>query len=323
MIKRLFFLSIAICLLCLPAGLAAASPAASGRSGQSGQEIAAYWTSERTQKATPREILLDDQGRRVPAAKPGSGGGGGGSSTGSLWTGASGVRTSTGKVFFTLGGTDYVCSGAAVNDGSAAAIVLTAGHCAYDEVANQFATNWTFVSNYDAGGFAGCASDARCYTGLHIVISQIWHDSTASDTNWEADFAFVRVDLNKDNQSMDSLISGYGVGTGQPATSYSFGYPAAKKYNGTKLVYCSGNVFTDPYQATDMGMACNMTGGSSGGPWIRDFNATANTGTLVSVNSYKYLTQPNNLYGPIFTSHTLDVLQAARTATDNSLVPAP
>ena len=50
-------------------------------------------------------------------------------------------KTASGKVFFTMAGTRYVCSGAVVNDGRAAySLVLTAGHCTYDETGAAFAT---------------------------------------------------------------------------------------------------------------------------------------------------------------------------------------
>ena len=53
---------------------------------------------------------------------------------------------------------------------------------------------------------------------------------------------------------------------------YAFGYPAAGKYRGNDLVYCAGNIFADPYASNQTwGMTCNMTGGSSGGPWLSGF----------------------------------------------------
>src|SRR3712207_7483597 len=50
---------------------------------------------------------------------------------------------------------------------------------------------------------------------------------------------------------------------------YSFGYPASQKYHGNDLTYCAGPISTDPNNANlTWGMACDMTGGSSGGPWV-------------------------------------------------------
>ena len=58
--------------------------------------------------------------------------------------------TSThGKVFFTLGGVDYVCSGTALLSGNKS-VVWTAGHCV-NEGPGDFATNWEFVPAYKDG----------------------------------------------------------------------------------------------------------------------------------------------------------------------------
>jgi hypothetical protein len=56
-----------------------------------------------------------------------------------------------GKVFFHMDGRDWVCSGSVVEDGtSGRSLVLTAAHCAYDEVHELFATYW--MPDYDSSG---------------------------------------------------------------------------------------------------------------------------------------------------------------------------
>ncbi len=86
-------------------------------------------------------------------------------------------------------------------------------------------------------------------------------------------------------------------------TLTALGYPAAGKYHGSDLVYCQGKVGTDPNAAnTTYRMACDMTGGSSGGPWL--LNVSAGYGArLTSLNSYGY-SGVKNMYGPIFNSET-------------------
>ena len=59
-------------------------------------------------------------------------------------------------------------------------------------------------------------------------------------------------------------------------------------------------------------MACNMTGGSSGGPWV---STATNTTTddavaLRSLNSYGY-SGISNMYGPKFNGNTQTVFNAA------------
>ncbi len=74
-----------------------------------------------------------------------------------------------------------------------------------------------------------------------------------------------------------STLQTSGVAAGNKL--YAFGYPAAGRYKGKDLTYCAGNIFTDQYNDDQTwGMACNMTGGSSGGPWLASFNETTGVG---------------------------------------------
>jgi hypothetical protein len=52
--------------------------------------------------------------------------------------------------------------------------------------------------------------------------------------------------------------------------------------------------------STDQGLDCNMTGGSSGGPWFVNYSESTGVGTLNSVNSFKYRggNMRNYMFGP-------------------------
>jgi hypothetical protein len=103
-------------------------------------------------------------------------------------------------------------------------------------------------------------------------------------------------------------------------TVSAFGYPAAQKYRGNDLVYCQGPVRTDSF--TDdltYGVTCNMTGGSSGGPWFAPFDDESGTGIQMSVNSYGY-TGDKSMYGPMFNSNTQDTWDTALTTNGNAVV---
>lgn len=54
--------------------------------------------------------------------------------------------TAIGKVYFTMAGVDYTCSGAAIGEHA----VWTAGHCLSNGNAT-FHSNWIFVPAYDSG----------------------------------------------------------------------------------------------------------------------------------------------------------------------------
>jgi hypothetical protein len=109
---------------------------------------------------------------------------------------------------------------------------------------------------------------------------------------------------------LDAVTGGYTLktsGVGTSDTQWAFGYPAAGKYHAKDLIYCKGSTINDPNGVGTWGMACNMTGGSSGGPWLTGTtNPADGSGQLSSLNSYGYqgLTY---MFGPRFTSETSTV----------------
>src|SRR5688572_20453758 len=121
--------------LVLAALPAAAVPALARDSAQARHErVVAYWTPARLKAAVPRDFVKKLNGTFQPRARPK----GVGSVAGADWPNGQGqVYRTVGKVFFSLSGGNYVCSGAVATDGSTTngrSLVLTAGHCAYDEV---------------------------------------------------------------------------------------------------------------------------------------------------------------------------------------------
>ena len=103
---------------------------------------------------------------------------------------------------------------------------------------------------------------------------------------------------------------------------YAFGYPQASPYDGQKLTYCAGNDIADTWGGTsDFGLSCNMTGGSSGGPWFINFNSTNGTGSLNSLNSFKYTSGrfTKYMYGPYFGAYTQRTYNAANAAPSGNL----
>jgi Trypsin-like peptidase domain len=328
-------------LVLLAAGAAAAAPPdhapANGR-----DAILAYWTPDRVARAIPRDVAPD----RAPGVKPDTqkkgSGGGGTAGTGSLWSGGGLVKKATGKVLFTMGGVDYVCSGSSVNDGSAGngySLILTAGHCVYDETGKAFATNWVFAPDYEAGGSIVTSGSTHvitcdttpwgCWTATGLVTTNAWATGNGSLAGFNADYAFVRVGAGgKSGQAnqLDTTVGTQGISfTATPtgATVFAFGYPAASPYDGSKLAYCSGLAVADTFGgSTARGLSCNMTGGSSGGPWFTGFSTATGIGTLTSVNSFKYTAGPGSKYmfGPVFGPLTQSAFNAAAAGPGNKLV---
>ena len=220
-----------------------------------------------------------------------------------------------------------------MNEGlSNKSIVLTAGHCAYDEVAKKFATEWIFIPEYDSGPtLSNCDNTAHgCWTADALVVHngyatrrQLQHPGHAARLRVRGRPTRREVRRSTSSTRSSARSRSRRQTINLPSRLAAFGYPAAGKYHGNDLVYCAGNIFTDEFNDDDTwGMACGMTGGSSGGPWLSGFNeTTGNTGTLSSLNSYGY-SGLKNMYGPKFNDNTADVLNVADNGpTDNTIVP--
>lgn len=322
-VPRRSALAVALLLLALPM---AAPVSARDTAKSEHQRIVEYWTAARLQSAIPRDFVKT-AGTFQPKAKPVRPPSGGGAVTGASWTGGGTIVARTGKVFFTMGGSRYVCSGSVANDSrTGVSLVLTAGHCAYDEVNEAFATNWLFIPAYDTAPTEACAQATYgCWTAQALVVHEGY--ASAGSFNTQAtlhDFAFAVVGrggkTSPGTVELDQQVGSYPVQTGVAVGTrqHAFGYPAAGKYKGRDLVYCAGNTFNDSLNGNQTwGMACNMTGGSSGGPWLSGFEGSAPT--LSSLNSYGYQ-GISNMYGPKFNSDTAAVYSAAQSATTNRIV---
>lgn len=195
-----------------------------------------------------------------------------------------------GKVFFTMNGQNYVCSGNSVQSGNQST-VATAGHCTHD-LASGWATNFVFVPAYSNGAAPYGKWTAR---SLHAATEWV----SRNDINYDGAFAVVNT-LNGRTLSATVGASSIGFNMARNLTYSAYGYPAASPFNGERLYSCYGTASADRIGGTQsQGIPCDMTGGSSGGPW---FVGSGAAGTQNSVNSFGYSTQKNVMYGPYFGS---------------------
>lgn len=210
---------------------------------------------------------------------------------GAPWPGGGAVARTTGRVFFTLNGADYSCSGSTVASANAD-VVLTAAHCV-NGGAGSWATNWTFIPGYNGGN-----APYGAYTARDFYVDDHW-----TYANVSYDFAFVALNTAKVSGVTTHAVTAAGgqpIRFGpQPAQEDIFGYPAEPPFTGDQLDYCSGPTAPDPNGGDDDdGVDCGMTEGDSGGPWLSGFNPRTGTGTITSVSSFKYDTNNRTLYGP-------------------------
>jgi hypothetical protein len=216
--------------------------------------------------------------------------------------------------------------------------VLTAAHCVFDESAGAFATNWIYIPNYDAAPAPLSTSNQSycevtkygCWQATALVAHRGFTEAGSFNTQATVhDFAVAVVKSGgKSSTALAETLGAQSIST-QPFNStidatgqqaYAFGYPAAGKYKGRDLVYCAGTLGRDLLNTNlTYRMGCNMTGGSSGGPWFASFNTSSGVGTQVSVNSYGY-SGITAMFGPVFNTKTQAVYDAALTASGNTTV---
>ena len=269
------------------------------------QRIIDYWTPARMRNAVSADRLVADRDKssatgavakgapQVVGAKgkPGSGTG----FVGDYYTGAGQVVQTTGKVFFTLAGVNYVCSGSSTTSNNHD-LVTTAGHCV-NEGPGAYATNWAFVPAYDDG-----ARPYGTFTARTLVTATEWQSS--GDFDYDVAFAVMNPLNGADlTDTVGSQGIAFNLARGQ--YMYSFGYPQASPYDGSDIAWCHGTAIQDTFGGSqDQGLDCNLTGGSSGGPWFANYSTTSAVGTQNSLNSFKYRAGPLRTYmwGPFFGS---------------------
>lgn len=267
-----------------------------------------HWTPERMRAATPGDVLVRDNvaaevanGRSEspavgsPSAVPAQ------SAEGQVTTAAAQEAPidHIGKVFFTLQGTDYVCSGnaiSAVNENT----IATAGHC-LNAGPGVFASRLTFVPAYENG-----AAPFGQWAATELYAPTQW--TSGGDITYDTGFAVV---ASPTGSTLSDTVgaSGASFNNARGLSYTAYGYPAAAPFTGGTLQSCTGTATADPYgQSESQGIPCDMTGGSSGGPW---FIGSGSGGLQNSVNSFGYSNVPNTMFGPYWGSVIENVYGAA------------
>jgi V8-like Glu-specific endopeptidase len=204
--------------------------------------------------------------------------------------------SAVGKVFFKQNGSSYVCSAAVIKNRS----IWTAGHCVHagDGRSSSWSTDVVFVPQYRNG-----SAPIGQWT-----VSQLWTtNGWYSNENFDVDYAGGQVnDLNGRAIGSRTGILGFKYNQSYSATYRAVGYPAGSPFDGQRMWYCnSGLKRTLSGNPSPFSIDCDMTGGSSGGPWIRDFRSGSNSGAnyLNGNNSFGIPSlYPNEMFSPYLDS---------------------
>ena len=272
----------------------------------------------------------------------GSGGGGTGVITNSEWTGGGAIQTAAGRIYFEMPGNPkrrrwggYVCSGTVVTDGETGrSTILTAAHCVYDDANKAFARNVLFIPNQagttGSGTDTNCSNDPLgCWVTEFGVVDVNWTTRTFPD-NIPWDYAFYvvedvasshqgpgddRLDTAANAMSISfnapSADDGANDGPGAPDYTHGMGYSYADDPN---FMYCAEDM-QDMDAANWWLPSCDLSGGSSGGPWMQPFDESNGSGPVISVNSWGYTTSPG-MAGPKLSGTSAECVFLAATGND-------
>ncbi|MFE0170966.1 trypsin-like serine peptidase [Streptomyces sp. NPDC059002] len=247
------------------------------------KDALAYWTPARI-KAVGKSVDLGPTG---PKAKP--------------WRGT--TLKAVGRLFFVnANGADTWCTATAVKSANRSA-VMTAAHCVR-RGSSPYNTNMSmvFVPAYEKGRMPYGAFAVR-----QAVTPRAWETDSTNDMS-----ALV-VDPGKNGKKLTDAVGAQAVAFNRPVggTVSAFGYSATRPQRGESLLRCVG---TAKKEHGTQAIPCDMSGGSSGGPWLADFNATTGKGVLVSVNSALDNLTPTKMYGEIWKGTAKKVYDRAQHA---------
>jgi V8-like Glu-specific endopeptidase len=177
----------------------------------------------------------------------------------------------TGKVFFTLRGQQYVCS-ASVVVAANKSTVWTAGHCLNDP-GRAWASYVLFRPAYRNG-----ASQGR-WVARRLFSSQGW--TRQGNPGYDVGAFVVR---RQNGRGVQHRVGAQGIWFGAKGLKHfvrAHGYPARTNkgapMNGQVQWWCSSSTwgfkFSGFPNTWNRGMRCTMGPGSSGGPWLARINS--------------------------------------------------
>ncbi|WDN57435.1 trypsin-like peptidase domain-containing protein (plasmid) [Streptomyces clavuligerus] len=243
----------------------------------------AHWTPARI-KAVGKSVDLGPTG---PKTKP--------------WRGTP-LKT-VGRLFFVnANGADTWCSGTAVNSANKS-VVMTAAHCVR-RGSSPYNTHMdmVFVPGYSKGAQPHGAFAVRA-----AMTPRSWENDSVND------IAALTLDTGATGRRLTDVVGGHPIAFNRPVggTITALGYPASNPQLGEELLHCTG---TAKKEHGLQAIPCDMTGGSSGGPWFAGLDPATGTGTLVSVNSAGDAFQATKMYGELLKTMAKKVYDRAQRA---------
>lgn len=298
-----------------------AQPAASDYSPD--EEVLSYWTPERLASATPYtpESASASMAAASPAQVPQDPGSGSSSSStdpdGRIEPvapqpqgGAAAQPRIQGKLFFNGYGFDNSYCSASVVNTPTKRVVITAGHCVYDQQ-HGWMKNIVFVPDYDVNG--SDPDPVGIWTARSLRTFDTW---IADNQDVANDVGFVTLNDGGDaNQPVAQAVGAYGLAWGgsHEFQSTIFGYPSNLtnpdgRYASHSCQDSTTSSVPPGFQDTMVSVdSCNFGPGASGGPWLYRYDTTTELGYVRSVTSLWFQVTGQN-WAPYFSENVKKML---------------
>jgi V8-like Glu-specific endopeptidase len=274
--------------------------------------VLAYWTPQRMAAATPLDAPDDAKvversvralTRKAPqSVKP---------TPSTLKAGinrypapVTNFSVTNGKLF--IGGYESGswCSASAVNTPSGR-VLVTAGHCVHSGKGGTWQNNLVFVPGYNA--FAADRDPVGRFQAYRLRTFNAWIDN--SDLG--RDVGFVTTFSGGDwGATVVSTVGGHGLSYngGTEFDTSIFGYPSNRD-GGDTMWACWGVATDNSWWDNRSRIGCGFGPGSSGGPWLWQYDNSSGQGYVRSVMSTVDGGGVNR--GPYFDTAVRDALNAA------------
>jgi len=214
---------------------------------------------------------------------------------------------SIGKLFFKRGSSSYVCSAASIGGDA----IWTAGHCLHagNNRSDGWATNVVFVPGYRDG-----AAPFGQWQAKQLWVRTTWYQSGNPRGLCQDMGGAILYPRNRRRISEAVGWLGFAWNWGKYQHWNQFGYPAAAPFDGQRLITSQssfaydGSVGCNP---APVGVGSDLTGGSSGGPWVLNLRTNS---YLNGNNSYRRGSKPLEMFSPVFNNNAKSLFDVLRKA---------
>jgi V8-like Glu-specific endopeptidase len=204
-----------------------------------------------------------------------------------------------GKLFFSINGVPYLCSASVIQH----RIVATAGHCVHSGTASGFYSNWVFVPAFRDG-----TAPLLSWNWRAVIVTGTWASGGGTVPN-AADYAMIEFGdqaVGGVARALGDLTGWLGWQTLSLSANHTskLGYPCNLDSCQKMQIITSGAFRNVAPNNVEYGS--DAEGGSSGGPWIQNFQVLqagggtgSNTGSnrVVGITSYGYTPRDPKVQG--------------------------